>query len=165
MANTDTEVKKLAESVNDLQKDMAQVGLLVDRLDVTIEKLTEVSTNVAQLLAVQGNRLEFQEKVADKLQDLVEKRRAETEEYVKNLHIKIDNVEKDLQSDITATHDKIIAKIDQMQQSGTKQHQEISDKLTTRIESLEKWMWKIAGGAAVIYFVVTNFDMISKFIS
>lgn len=164
MSVTDNDIKKLADNVSDLQKDMAQVGVLVDRLDVTIEKLTEVSTNVAQLLAVQGNRLEFQEKVADKLQDLVEKRRAETEEYVKTLHIKIDTVEKDLQNDITDTHDKIIAKIDEMQKSGTKQHQEISDKLTARIESLEKWMWKISGGVVVAYFILNHFSTIAKII-
>lgn len=162
MAITDSEVKKLAENVSSLQRDMAQVGALVDRLDITIEKLTEVSTTVSQLLAVQGNRLEFQEKVGDKLQDLVERRRVETESYVKDLHIKIDTVEKDLKEDIKGTHLDILEKIGEMQESGTKQHQEISDKLGDRITSLEKWMWTIAGGGTVVWFILSQVD-ISKF--
>lgn len=164
MANTDSEVKKLAENVSSLQQDMAQVGSLVDRLDVTIEKLTEVSTTVSQLLAVQGNRLEFQEKIAEKLQDLVEKRRIETEGYVKDLHVKIDSVERDLKADIKDTHLDILGKIGEMQESGKQQHQDISDKLSERITSLEKWMWTIAGGGTVVWFIISQIDF-TKFFS
>lgn len=160
MSNTDTEVKKLAENLNSLQQDMVQVGDLVHRLDVTIEKLTEVSTTVSQLLAVQGNRLEFQEKIAEKLQDLVERRRQETEGYVKDLHIKIDTVERDLKSDIKDTHLDILGKIGEMQESGTKQHQDISDKLSERITRLEKWMWTIAGAGTVLWFIINQIDLL-----
>ncbi len=160
---SDSDVNRLAENVSSLQQDMAQVGALVDRLDVTIEKLTEVSSTVSQLLAVQGNRLEFQEKVAEKLQDLVEKRRVETDGYVKDLHVKIDNVEKDLKGDIKDTHTDILSKISEMQAAGTKQHQDISDKMSERITRLEKWMWTIAGAGTVAWFVISQMD-ISKFI-
>lgn len=160
---SDSEIKKLAENVSNLQQDMAQVGSLVDRLDVTIEKLTEVSSTVSQLLAVQGNRLEFQEKVQEKLQDLVEKRRTETEGYVKDLHIKIDTVEKDLKGDIRDTHTDILEKIGEMQASGTKQHQDISDKMSERIARLEKWMWTIAGGAIVLWFILSQIDLSKVF--
>lgn len=160
--STDSDLKKLAENVSSLQQDMAQVGALVDRLDVTIEKLTEVSSTVSQLLAVQGNRLEFQEKIQEKLQDLVEKRRTETEGYVKDLHVKIDTVERDLKEDIRDTHLDILSKISEMQDSGAQQHQEISDKLGERIASLEKWMWTIAGGGTVVWFILSQID-ISKF--
>lgn len=155
----DSEVKKLAENVSALQQDMAQVGALVDRLDVTIEKLTEVSTTVSQLLAVQGNRLEFQEKVAEKLQDLVEKRRTETESYVKDLHVKIDNVEKDLKKDIDESHDSILEKIEQMQQNSTQQHQQISEKTNERIARLEKWMWGAVGGSIVIVWLLDKINI------
>lgn len=155
----DSEVKKLAENVSALQQDMAQVGALVDRLDVTIEKLTEVSTTVSQLLAVQGNRLEFQEKVAEKLQDLVEKRRAETESYVKDLHVKIDTVEKDLKKDIDESHDSILEKIEQMQKNSTQQHEQISEKTNDRIARLEKWMWTAAGGAVVVVWLMDKIKL------
>lgn len=160
---TDGDIKRLAENVSSLQQDMAQVGALVDRLDVTIEKLTEVSSTVSQLLAVQGNRLEFQEKVAEKLQDLVEKRRTETEGYVKDLHSKVDNIEKDLKSDIRDTHTDILEKIGEMQASGTKQHQDISDKMSERIARLEKWMWTIAGGATALWIVLSQIDLSKVF--
>lgn len=160
---TDNDVKRLTENVMTLQKDMAQVGTLVDRLDVTIEKLTEVSSTVSQLLAVQGNRLEFQEKIQEKLQELVEKRRVETDTAINNVYMRIEKVESDLQEDISITHDKIIAKIEDMQRSGAKQHEEISDKMNERITKLEKWMWTVAGGCVVALWLVNNVDIVSVF--
>lgn len=159
---TDSDVKKLAENVSSLQKDMAQVGALVDRLDVTIEKLTEVSSTVSQLLAVQGSRLEFHEKVQEKLQDLVEKRRQETDDNIKSVYNRIEKVEKDLQSDMENTEDRIIKKIEEMQKSGTDQHEKINKGITDRIDRLEKWMWTAVGGGIVIMWFLNSID-ITKF--
>lgn len=162
MSTVDNDVKKLAENVSSLQKDMAQVGVLVDRLDVTIEKLTEVSSTVSQLLAVQGSRLEFHEKVQEKLQDLVEKRRQETDENIKSVYNRIEKVEKDLQNDMENTEDRIIKKIEEMQKSGTDQHASINKGITDRIDRLEKLMWTAIGGGVVIIWILNNIDF-SKF--
>jgi response regulator RpfG family c-di-GMP phosphodiesterase len=163
MGTVDSDVKKLAENVSSLQKDMAQVGVLVDRLDVTIEKLTEVSSTVSQLLAVQGSRLEFHEKVQEKLQDLVEKRRQETDENIKSVYNRIEKVEKDLQADMENTEDRIIKKIEEMQKSGTEQHEKINNGITERIDRLEKWMWTAIGGGAVIVWILNNVDIMKIF--
>lgn len=156
---TDSDVKKLAENVSSLQKDMAQVGALVDRLDVTIEKLTEVSSTVSQLLAVQGSRLEFHEKVQEKLQDLVEKRRQETDDNIKSVYNRIEKVEKDLLTDMENTEDRIIKKIEEMQKSGTDQHEKINKGITDRIDRLEKWMWTAVGGGIVIMWLLNSIDI------
>lgn len=148
---SEVEVKRLAENVSSLQQDMAQVGALVDRLDVTIEKLTEVSSTVSQLLAVQGNRLEFQEKVAEKLQDLVEKRRQETDTSIKEVYNRVEKVEKDLQKDIDDNQVEVIKEIKDLRTEGQNQHKEMND----RIGRLEKWMWTL-GGAAIIIAVLFN---------
>lgn len=148
---SEVEVKRLAENVSSLQQDMAQVGALVDRLDVTIEKLTEVSSTVSQLLAVQGNRLEFQEKVAEKLQDLVEKRRQETDTSIKEVYNRVEKVEKDLQKDIDDNQIEVIKEIKDLRTEGQNQHKEMND----RIGRLEKWMWTL-GGAAIIIAVLFN---------
>ena len=143
---TDTEIKRLSETVNGLQKDMAQVGTLVERLDVTIAKLTEVSSAVSQLLAVQGNRLEFQEKVQERLEKMVEDRRQENEKNVKDVYVRIEKVEKDLQEDMDDTYNKIAAKIEELKKEGTDQHKILND----RMSRMEKWMWMLIGGGVVI---------------
>jgi hemerythrin superfamily protein len=112
-----------------------QVGNLVDRLDVTIEKLTEVSTTVSQLLAVQGNRLDFQEKVAAKLEDLIEKRRVETETMIKDLHKKIEDGQK----------------------TSSDQHASMNKDIVDRIGKIEKFVWLSLGGGTVIGFILSTF--------
>jgi len=151
---TDSDVKKLSENVASLQKDMAQVGTLVDRLDITIEKLTEVSTTVSQLLAVQGNRLEFQEKIQERLEKMVEDRRIETDKGIKDVYVRIENVERGLQEDMDDNYTKIANKIEELKKEGNEQHKVLNDRMTR----MEKWMWMLIGGGIV---VGTLFDKIN----
>jgi monomeric isocitrate dehydrogenase len=156
---TDSDVKKLSENVASLQKDMAQVGTLVDRLDVTIEKLTEVSSTVSQLLAVQGNRLEFHEKVQERLEKMVEERRNETEKNIKDVYARIEKVEKDLQEDMDESYSKIAAKIEQLRSEGTDQHKILNDRMTR----MEKWMWMLVGGGIVIGTLINHINVAAMF--
>ena len=152
---TDSDVKKLSENVASLQKDMAQVGTLVDRLDVTIEKLTEVSSTVSQLLAVQGNRLEFQEKVQERLEKMVEDRRSETDKNIKDVYVRVEKVEKDLQEDMDDNYNKIAAKIEELKKEGNEQHKVLNDRMTR----MEKWMWMLIGGGIVIGTLFSNINL------
>lgn len=159
MTITGSDLKKIEENVSSLQRDMAQVGQLVDRLDVTIEKLTEVSTTVSQLLAVQANRLEVQEKAADKIQDLIEQRRMETDKNIKELYDRIDGVEVDLQKEMKDYQEKVINKIQELKTDGTAQHKEIGD----RMAKLEKWMWILIGGGVVMGFLADKINLTALF--
>ena len=147
---TNSDVKKLSDTISTLQQDMAQVGTLVDRLDVTIEKLTEVSTRVSELLAVQGTRLLNQEKVSEQIQTLIETRRVETDTNIKDVYVRVERVEKDLYTDIEASQTKVLTEIKEMRAESTKQHNELKGK----VNRLEKWMWTCIGAIVVISFII-----------
>ena len=147
---TNSDVKKLSDTISTLQQDMAQVGTLVDRLDVTIEKLTEVSTRVSELLAVQGTRLLNQEKVSEQIQTLIETRRVETDTNIKDVYVRVERVEKDLYNEIDASQKTVLTEIKEMRAESTIQHNELKSK----VNRLEKWMWTLIGGVAVITFVI-----------
>jgi hypothetical protein len=137
------------DTVLKLQHDISQIGALVDRIDITIEKLTEVSTRVSELLAVQGIRLETQEKVSEQLKDLIEKRRVETDTNIRDVYYKVDKVEKDIYGEIESSESKVLEEIKAMRRESTKQHTE----LKTKVEQLERWMWTVMGGFAVALFI------------
>ena len=147
---TNSDVKKLADTISTLQQDMAQVGTLVERLDVTIEKLTEVSTRVSELLAVQGTRLLNQEKVSEQIQTLIETRRVETDTNIKDVYIRVERVEKDLYNEIEASQEKVLKEIKEMRAESTTQHNELKNK----VNRLEKWMWTCIGAIVVISFII-----------
>ena len=150
MAVATSDVKKLADTISTLQQDMAQVGALVDRLDITIEKLTEVSTRVSELLAVQGSRLEAQEKTSEQLQELIEKRRVETDANIKDVYTRVEKVERDLYDEIEASQQKVLKEIKEMRAESTSQHNELKIK----VSHIEKWMWTIIGGLTIITFLI-----------
>lgn len=146
------ELNDLAKEVSALRADMAQINTLVDRLDVTIEKLTEVSTNVSQLLAVQGSRLDQQERSSSQLSLLIEKRKDEVSESIEILHKRINTTEKDFKQELEKLNEKILGEIKAIREDNLEQHKALNEK----ISKLEKWVWYVTGGAAVVGFLVSK---------
>ena len=143
--------QKTAERVSYLEKDMAKVGMLVDRLDTTIDKLTDISTNISQLLAVHETKLSAQEIISKQTTDLVERRRMETDEKIQTLHARISSGEKELADNIDSQYDEIMTELKEMRKESTEQH----NKLSSRINTMEKWMWTVIGGAIVVGSLIT----------
>lgn len=147
-----TDLNELAKDVSALRADMAQINTLVDRLDVTIEKLTEVSSNVSQLLAVQGSRLDQQERSSNQLSLLLEKRKDEFSESVEILHKRINTTEKDFKQELEKLNEKILEEMKSIREDNLEQHKALNEK----ISKLERWMWIVTGGAAVVGFLLSK---------
>ena len=141
-----TNVNKLAEDVSYLRKDMAVVGALVDRLDTTIDKLTDISNSVSNLLAVHETKLTSQEIISKQLSDLVEARRVETDEKVQILHERISSGEREIKEKIDDQYDELMREIKEMRAESATQHNTLSERITT----MEKWMWTVIGGSAIV---------------
>ena len=139
-------LQKIADNVSYLQQDMAKVGMLVDRLDTTIDKLADISNVVSNLLAVHETKLSAQEIISKQTSELVEKRRAETDEKIQTIHARISSGEKELSEKIDVQYDEIMRELKEMRIESTTQH----NKLSSRITTMEKWMWAVVGGSGVI---------------
>ena len=139
-------VNKLAEDVSYLRKDMAVVGSLVDRLDATIDKLTDISNSVSGLLAVHETKLSAQEIISKQLADLVEARRVESEEKIQILHERISSGEREIKEKIDDQYDELMKEFKEMRIESAAQHTSLSDRIT----AMEKWQFLVIGGAAVI---------------
>jgi ABC-type transporter Mla subunit MlaD len=146
------DLNELAKEVSALRADMALINTLVDRLDITIEKLTEVSTSVSQLLAVQGSRLDQQERSSNQLSLLIEKRKDEVSESLENLHKRINTTERDFKHELEKSNEKILQEIKAIREENIVQHKALNEK----ISKLEKWVWYVTGGAAVIGFLLSK---------
>ena len=139
-------VNKLSEDVSYLNRDMAVVNTLVGRLDTTIDKLTDISSSVSNLLAVHETKLTSQEIISKQLSDLVDARRVETDDKLQILHERISSGERELKSSIDDQYDELMKEIKEMRAESTVQHNTLSDRITT----MEKWMWTVLGGSAIV---------------
>jgi septation ring formation regulator EzrA len=144
-------VNKLAEDMSYLRKDMAVVGALVDRLDTTIDKLTDISNSVSSLLAVHETKLTSQEIISKQLADLVEASRVETDDKIQILHERISSGERELKESIDNQYDDLMKEIKEMRAESTVQHNTLSNRITT----MEKWMWTVIGGSAIVGGLIT----------
>ena len=139
MAELETEVKLLKKELQDQAK-------IHDRLDVAIEKLTDVSNSIHRMLAVHEEKLTRQEEAIFQAEEQIEVRRTEVLRQIDELHSRITTNTKDIMSAAVAQH-----------QQQNKEIQRIRDELVSRVGVLEKWRHVLIGGAIVIGFILHKF--------
>lgn len=100
-------------------------------MDSSVEKLTSISADVTQLLAVHENRVTFNERLHVQLENKVEKNKEFLDDAISKIYNKMDLI----RDEIGESKNEVLKKIEE------------SDK---KIGSLEKWMWTCLGGGAVI---------------
>ena len=141
---------ELETKVKLLEKEMHDRKGVFQRLDIAIEKLTDVSNSINRMLAVHEEKIARQEDAIIDAEELIETRRIE-------LTVKID----DLHSRITTNTKEIMTAATQQHKEHTKEIQKLRNDLTARVGVLEKWRWLIIGGSIVIGFLLHKFMIIS----
>jgi alanyl-tRNA synthetase len=137
------------DDIIEIKKDISSISAVVGRMDITIEKLTEVSSNVSKILAVQTEKVEQTIKTQDRLADVIERRREEVNKDFEEIY---EQMSKD--------KDKIFDEIKKLREEQQKQHELINSK----ISNIEKMMWLYMGGFSVVVFIMTQLPNIFKFI-
>jgi len=124
-----------------MANDFEQLERIVEKLDVSIDKLTEVSNNVSRLLAVHDTRI-----------NVIEKDTVRNEDDIRDIHVKIDNIAKEINQ-----------KLDQSMANSVEGHAKIQaaieEKLKgidARVRVLEVWRWLVIGGAVAIGYLVNK---------
>lgn len=128
--------------------DSSILGIIVERLDVAVEKLTEVSRSISQMLAVHENRIDTQEKVSDQLTNLIEQRRKEANEDIKELHSRITTTTRELSEKIDDTEKKVLLKLTELQSTPSPIYE-------------NKYVWMVVGGLIVLSWFFQHIDLSS----
>ena len=136
MAELETEVQLIKKELEDQRK-------IHDRLDVAIEKLTDVSNSIHRMLAVHEEKIARQEEAIFEAEQQIEVRRSE-------LLIKID----ELHSRITTNTKEIMTAAAEQHAEQNKEIQKIRDDIQNRVGVLEKWRYVIIGGSIVAGFML-----------
>ena len=134
----------LKVQIEGLKKDVENVSNLNSRLDLAIEKLTDVSTSIKQMLAVHEEKISRQEQIDEIIFDKLKERAGE-----------IDTVHRELSKEIQQVEKRLLLEIKQLKLD-----------IGGRVGILEKYRWIIMGGAIVIGFILSkNFAHIIQMIS
>ena len=139
MTELETKVKLLEKEIHD-RKGVFQ------RLDIAIEKLTDVSNSINRMLAVHEEKIARQEEAILDAEELIEARRVELTVKIDELHSRITTNTKEIMTAASAQHE-----------AQNKEIQKIRDDINARVGVLEKWRHILYGGAIVIGFLLHKF--------
>ena len=136
----DPEEQKLHElemKVGLLTKDVEQTDRLCEKLSESIAKIQELNVNIMQMITLHEQRHEQHEKVE-----------ADLREDIKDLHDRIDQVERHISARIDALRNDLI--LHKQQDKG---------RIPEMLAEIEKYKWMILGGALALGWLIGHVDL------
>ena len=137
---------------NVLETEVGIMKIVVSKLDISIDKITQVSNDIGRLLAVHDERISNLEKSHNRrisdITDIHEKLNIQTKEILAEL-VKVEEILEKKLADTSLeykTHSNAIEK---------KLDEDIS-KIDVRVSTLERLKYYIIGGAVVIGYLVNK---------
>jgi chromosome segregation ATPase len=140
MADKDTEIQLL-------RKDLESLSSLTTKLDIAIEKLSDVADGMNRILAVHELRLENHEKQLNQW----------THQY-ETLHERINSSRKEYSVELEKSHSILLDHLESLQAAQGSHHKEISN----RVDRLERWKYLVIGGAVAIGYIISKASFFGK---
>lgn len=124
-----------------LKRDISVFDKYFAKIDITLEKMGEVSSQIYRLVSLHDERIETHQQETTMIKDLVEKRRQETILDLKNLEKKIAESEENLVKALDEHKKELLAELKTSEAGQEK-----------RLKTLETWRYLLIGGAIVVFF-------------
>ena len=142
-----SDLEKIKTEIALLKKDAKTGELIHQRLEVAVDKLTEITVSLKGMIAQQQTKLERAEQTDDDIFVTLESRRKEWDNDLKELHSRISTQAKELRESQYQSENKLLNEI-----------RGVRTQLDQRVGVLEKWRWLIIGGSIIIGLMIANPD-------
>ena len=142
-----SDLENLKTEIALLKKDAKTGELIHQRLEVAIEKLSDIGISCKQMLSQQQTRLERAEQTDDDIFITLESRRKEWDNDLKELHSRVTTNTRELREHQVQSENKLLSEIRAMR-----------NQLSERVGVLEKWRWIIIGGSIIVGLMMSNPD-------
>ena len=142
-----SDIDNLKTDIALLKKDAKTGELIHQRLEVAIEKLSDIGISCKQMLSQQQTRLERAEQTDDDIFITLESRRKEWDNDLKELHSRITTNSRELREHQVQSENKMLTEI-----------RAVRTQLSERVGVLEKWRWLIIGGSIILGLMMSNPD-------
>lgn len=142
-----------------LKKDVEVISNLFNKIDITIDKLQEISTTLSKMVSIQEQRIDAQEVITKEIQITLEARRMEHKSDIRELNSRISSVNKELTEKIEASEKKILEEIVSLRNELTGSNKSVIERLLT----VEGWKWMVTGAIAVVVWLLSQVNIIKFF--
>ena len=142
-----SDLENLKTEIALLKKDAKTGELIHSRLEIAIDKLSEIVISCKQMLAQQEQKLTRAEQTDDDIFITLESRRKEWDNALKELHSRITTNTRELREHQVHSENKMLNEI-----------RMVRTQLSERVGVLEKWRWLIIGGSIILGLMMSNPD-------
>ena len=142
-----SDLENLKTEIALLKKDAKTGELIHQRLEIAIDKLSEIVISCKQMLAQQEQKLQKAEQTDDDIFITLESRRKEWDNDLKELHSRITTNTRELREHQVHSENKMLNEI-----------RMVRTQLSERVGVLEKWRWLIIGGSIILGLMMSNPD-------
>ena len=142
-----SDIENLKTEIALLKKDAKTGELIHQRLEIAIDKLSEIVISCKQMLAQQEQKLQKAEQTDDDIFITLESRRKEWDSDLKELHSRITTNTRELRDNQYHLETKLLNEI-----------RMVRTQLSERVGVLEKWRWLIIGGSIILGLMMSNPD-------
>ena len=142
-----SDLENLKTEIALLKKDAKPGELIHSRLEIAIDKLSEIVISCKQMLAQQEQKLTRAEQTDDDIFITLESRRKEWDNDLKELHSRITTNTRELREHQVHSENKMLNEI-----------RMVRTQLSERVGVLEKWRWLIIGGSIILGLMMSNPD-------
>ena len=148
-----SDLEKLKTKVALLEKDAQSAELIHQRLEIAIEKLTDITISLKSMLIQQETKLQRAEETDNDIFVTLESRQVKWDNDLKELHSRITTNTRELREHQIISENKMLNEL-----------RNIRTQLDNRVAVLEKWRWIIVGGSIIVGLMISNPDsMLMKF--
>jgi hypothetical protein len=138
-----------------LKKDVAVITNLCEKFDKTIDKMQEIAFSLSRMVSLLEQRIESQEIVTKEVQSVLEMRRVEHNNDIKELHSRITTVNRDLSEKMADTENKILHEIQSLREELKNEKVTFGDRLM----NIEMWKYTMVGALMVFSWIAAKIDI------
>ena len=141
------DLSKIETKIALLEQDAKSAEQIHNKLEIAIEKLTDITISLKSMLIQQETKLAKAEEVDNDIFVTLESRRLEWDNDLKELHSRITTNSRELREHQVISENKMLSEL-----------RNIRNQLDNRVAVLEKWRWIIVGGSIIVGLMISNPD-------
>ena len=141
------DLSKIETKIALLEQDAKSAEQIHNKLEIAIEKLTDITISLKSMLIQQETKLAKAEEVDNDIFVTLESRRLEWDNDLKELHSRITTNSRELREHQIQSENKMLNEL-----------RNIRNQLDNRVAVLEKWRWIIVGGSIIVGLMMSNPD-------
>jgi len=130
-------------------KDVAQYEQFQDKFSIAIDKLTEISNNLAKMVSIHGSVIDNHGKLVDELYNKLERVKDSGENELKSISKNISTLE----SHNTDKHYDLISKIENIKNELNGRIDTILKDIDKRMKQTERYIWMFLGAGTLLGFI------------